>query len=788
MMLILQIITGSIRRKFIRVPVMGIMLLCSQSLSGQNNLALTGVASSSGNQSNDFAGRAIDGNRETVWFNESAEPLKWLTVVLPGATEIREVRIFMEGGDTQPVQHLAVQTFLNGRWENQFQNPDNQQTEVVVTFERTLLTDRIRLALEGKGAVAVRELEIFGDQYIDSTAIEVKKILVNQSGYNLNKPKRFTAPGVPDNTPFLIRNQTTGKAVHFGKVHQEAGDFSDFNPLSSDEYVVLIDTFSSYPFRIGPFWLERVTYRNMIDFMAGARHYTGTTDKIRQLSWAWRDGDFFNWALQSLIAQFLSNPEAFIRMERKLSYQSNDSFSNKYKGKWGSLEPYDDNAPDIVKLIHWDIDVKITQQLEHEHQKAELAHFLYAYPYLQQWLPQQNFDMVYAYLKEKWAKADVAGWSTSQYDKSPEHNLLSLKTKLGTTKGELPPGHTIMPNLMMYEVAKKQNEADADKYFDAACRQMEWMIANLDWNDPMTTKGQRMSEHITMRAFAYFYRQYPLRAPEGLYEKVKDWAAVMIARSDNLWDFRKYTDDGDWVPAGWNEPGNVLGFPACALAAMTVIKDTNINNALNRLVWSHFDNAFGRNPTGRHFSYDGPSEIEGVDLGWYSYHHGGVGLLEDVRFVFDGAPKTNHYPNHPEIGNLGWTEGWVQFNTAFNTSMAYLAHQDTEITLVRNDKKTITVRLKAPLNFDEKKRDQIKLEIVAASGDTTPVILDEEGEYSQYFTGSIKVKKGRNESDDDVLQVKKHDTLRVSYGLGYFKKEATISLGKKSIQPTTLFP
>ena len=782
MMLILQIITGSIRRKFIRVPVMGIMLLCSQSLSGQNNLALTGVASSSGNQSNDFAGRAIDGNRETVWFNESSEPLKWLTVVLPGATEIREVRIFVEGVDTQPVQHLAVQTFLNGRWENQFQNPDNQQTEVVVTFERTLLTDRIRLALEGKGAVAVRELEIFGDQYIDSTAIEVKKILVNQSGYNLNKPKRFTAPGVPDNTPFLIRNQTTGKAVHFGKVHQEAGDFSDFNPLSSDEYVVLIDTFSSYPFRIGPFWLERVTYRNMIDFMAGARHYTGTTDNIRQLSWAWRDGDFFNWALQSLIAQFLSNPEAFIRMERKLSYRSNDSFSNKYKGKWGSLEPYDDNAPDIVKLIHWDVDVKITQQLEHEHQKAELAHFLYAYPYLQQWLPQQNFDMVYAYLKKKWAKADVVGWSTSQYDKSPEHNLLSLKTKLGTTKGELPPGHTIMPNLMMYEVAKKQNEADADKYFDAACRQMEWMIANLDWNDPMTTKGQRMSEHITMRAFAYFYRQYPLRAPEGLYEKVKDWAAVMIARSDNLWDFRKYTDDGDWVPAGWNEPGNVLGFPACALAAMTVIKDTNINNALNRLVWSHFDNAFGRNPTGRHFSYDGPSEIEGVDLGWYSYHHGGVGLLEDVRFVFDGAPKTNHYPNHPEIGNLGWTEGWVQFNTAFNTSMAYLAHQDTEITLVRNDKKTITVRLKAPLNFDEKKWDQIKLEIVAASGDTTPVILDEEGEYSQYFTGSIKVKKGRNESDDDVLQVKKHDTLRVSYGLGYFKKEATISLGRNQFK------
>ena len=114
-----------------------------------------------------------------------------------------------------------------------------------------------------------------------------------------------------------------------------------------------------------------------------------------------------------------------------------------------------------------------------------------------------------------------------------------------------------------------------------------------------------------------------------------------------------------------------MGFPACALAAMSVIKNDDLIKQLDKLVWSHFDNAFGRNPTGRHFSYDGPSEIEGVDLGWYSAHHGGVGLLEPVRFVFDGSPKTNHYPNHPEIGNLGWTEGWVQFNTAFNISMAY---------------------------------------------------------------------------------------------------------------------
>lgn len=777
---VVYIIKKTFRRKIIKALVAGFVLLYSQPIAGQNNLALTGVASSSAEQDKDMAGLAIDGNRETAWQSENTPGLKWLAIVLPGAIEIKEVRIYLEKDNNEPVRGYALQTFLNGFWRDQVKQVDNQQKQVTITLDKVILTDRFRLAFENQGTVLIKEFEVYGEQYVDTTAAPVKKILVNQSGYNLNKPKRFTAPGFPDNTSFTVKNLATQKTVFRGSLQNEIGDFSGFNPLSGDTYVVAIDTSLSYPFNIGPFWLERVTYRNMVDFMVGARHYTGTTDRIRRLSWAWRDGDFFNWAMQSLIAQFLSNPAAYERMDKKIVYQSNDAFSAPYQGKWGKLEPYDESAPDIVKLIHWDADVKISQQLEHEHQKAELAHFLYAFPYLRQWLPQQNFDVVYDYLKEKWTKPDVAERSSSQYDKSPEHNLLALKTRMGTTKGELPPGHSVIPNLMMYEVTKQRGEPDAGKYFDAAYRQMQWMIANLDWKDPITTKGQRTSEHITMRAFAYFYQQYPHRAPEGLYEKVKDWAEVAIARADNLWDFRKYTDDGDWVPAGWNEPGNILGFPACALAAMSVLRDTTLDNGLQRLVWSHFDNAFGRNPTGRHFSYDGPAEIEGVDLGWYAYHHEGIGLLAPVRFVFDGAPKTNHYPNNPKIGNLGWTEGWVQFNTAFNTSMAYLAYHENELTLTRTNQKTIKVRLKAPLNFDDKKIDQVAVEVVAASGDTLLATLTEEGPYSHFLVGNIQVKKGKADPGDKILQIRKSDTIKVSYGLGYFKKEASMRFGKKS--------
>ena len=746
-------------------------LIISNYIACQDSLAsIARISSSDGDM--EQVKLVIDGNLETFWQADKTSEEKWLFLVLSKLTNIKLLKINMEDEQHKAIQSFAVQTYINGRWDIRFEKTDNEKKEIKVEFEDGILNDRLRLVVRSQQSVKVKEIEIYGKGYEAKDATLVRNILVNQSGYNLDKPKRFTAPHAPDNAPFSIINTRTQKPEFKGTIRNHIGDFTAFNPSTVDEYVVQIDTSISFPFRIAPFWLERVTYQNMVDFMTGARHYVGTTNKIRRLSWAWRDGDFFNWALQGLIAQYLSNPEAYKRLEQKISYIDNTSFPTEYSGKWGTLEPYDESAPDIVKLIHWDADVKISQHLEHEHQKAELAHFLYAFPYLKEWLPQQNFDVVYDYVKSKWTKAEVAKISTTQYDKSPEHNLLTLKTKLGTFKGELPPGHSIVPNLMMYEVAKKQGETDADKYFRAAYNQMEWMIANLDWEDPITTKGQRMSEHITMRAFAYFYHQYPENHPKGLYDKIKDWAHVAIRRSNNMWDFRKFTDNGDWIPAGWNETGNVLGFPAAALAAKSVIKEIELKKELERITWSHFDNVFGRNPTGRHFSYDGPKEIEGVDQGWYSTHHGGVGLLEPVRFVFDGSPKTNHYPNHPEIGNYGWTEGWVQFNTAFNTSMAYLANSEANIEIVKKNNRALRVRLKAPLHFDENKVDSITLELQHSKGNSIKLLLKEEGRYSPYLSTIVQLKKRKIKYGEQQIEIEKGDTLWASYGLGYFEKKA----------------
>lgn len=754
----------------------GILLLLIGSLCAQNNLAVLGTVNSSGHLGANDATLAIDGDQDTAWHSNVGKGEKWAVITLPGVTEIKKVTLRMETAQGFPIASFKIQTSINGSWQNRKVDTVNTVKWVTIDFDKAILNDRIRLVIMDQEAAKINEIEIFGENYIADDTTPVKPILVNQSGYNLDKPKRFTAPDIVDLTPFSIQDLATNKTVFTGVVKSNIGDFSEFNPLSDHEFVVRVDTLTSYPFRIGPYWLERVTYRNMIDFMIGARHYVGTTDKIRPLSWEWRDGDFFNWALQGLIAQYLSNPMAYERMEKTVSYIENSSFPKSYNGKWGVLEPYSEDAPDIIKLIHWDVDVKISQNLEHEHQKAELAHFLYAYPYLKKWLPQQNFEIVYNYLVEKWEKETVMKSSTTGYDLSPTHNLLTLKTKMGTNKGELPPGHSIIPNLMMYEVAKNQGATDAKKYFDAAYKQIEWMIMNLDWKDPMTTKGQRMSEHITMRAFAFFYNNYLDKAPKGLYDKIEEWANVAISRSHNMWDFRKFTDDGDWVPAGWNETGNILGFPAAALAAKSVITDKKIEKELDRIIWSHFDDAFGRNPLGRHFSYDGPKEIEGVDLGWFNAHHGGIGLLEEVKFVFDGSPKTNHYPNHPEIGNLGWTEGWVQFNTAFNTSMAYLANSDNQIEITSPNKKTIKMRLRAPLNFDENKIDQVPIEVISSNGQKIVVDLIEENKYSQFLSAILQWKKKRIRFKDQVISAQKGDTLTISYGLGYFKKSSSIIL------------
>ena len=443
---------------------------------------------------------------------------------------------------------------------------------------------------------------------------------------------------------------------------------------------------------------------------------------------------------------------------------------------WGALEPYRDDAPDIVKLIHWGADIVVTQNLMHEHFKAQLAYLLYAWPVLKPWLPAQNYEVVSAYAHQHWDNPEKD--RSYPYDESPEHNLLALKTRIGTTKGAYPPGFSVEPNLLMHEVALRDKRPDAARYLNAARAQVEWMIANLDWDEPLVTKGQRMSEFLTMTGLAHFLRQYPDKAPAGLQQKIRDWARVVIRRSDNLWDFRRLDDADGWTPMGekpqmWNEPGNVTGLPAALLAAREFLSPDQ-QARVDQLVWSHLDNFSGRNPVGRHFCFRAPNEIEGVEYGWFNRYPGGIGRLRDARFVIDGAPKNPHYPNNPGIGNIGWTEGWIQFNTPLNLSLSYLARSETSIELERHNDELV-IRLRAPLNFDDATAETGTVVVESGHGDMERVTVTETGSSTGVFAGRLRLQQDAAPTrGDGFLQYRDGTTVRASHGFGFLGTCATL--------------
>jgi hypothetical protein len=730
------------------------------------------------------ADKAIDGiiSDTSRWTSASSKAPAWLELDLGATHTLAGLHLYTGLGTGSALRDFKVQFWSAGQWIDipSATVAGNKSTALSLAFDDTVTvkTDRLRLWITATpdGYARIKEVLIWpaSGRTLPPLAVptaahgapvapteSLPLIYLNQSGFNLGRSKRFTAPTLPDGTPFEVRPASGGAAVLSAKIAGHIGDFSAFDPANDHrEFVVVAGPHTSEPFRIGQWWLERVTYQNAINFMVDSRHYVGNSRPVCRGSFGWRDDHHFGWELHTLVPQWLSNPAAYTRMPRQISYEPPTD-----PKLWGALTPYRADIPDLVKLIHWGADIIVTQRLGHEHLKAQLAYFLYAWPWLRDYLPAQNYTVVRDYAFATWTTPTAD--HVYPYEESPEHDLLALKTKVGSTKGALPPGFSIEPNLLLYEVARREGRADAARYFTAAFRQAEWLIAHLDWNDPITTKGQRMSEWLTITGLTHLLRGYADRAPAGLTAKIDAWGEVVVRRSANLWDFRKLTDADGWTPMGdkptmWNEPGNVVGLPAALLAARPFIRDAATRTRLTELVASHFDAMFGRNPTGRHFSFAAPREIEGVEHGWYSRHKGGIGQLEQARFVIDGSPKNQHFPYHPEVGNVGWTEGWVTFNTAFNISLAYLAHAEISLT-VRRDGDDVLVQLTAPLNFDYAKIETAEVSVTIGAAPAITLTVTEDSANAR--TLSAKVPRSRSAPAT---------TIEASYGFGFLAHRATL--------------
>ncbi len=154
-------------------------------------------------------------------------------------------------------------------------------------------------------------------------------VVINQTGYDLGGPKRFTAPNALDGEPFEVVDASDA-VVYEGSVHGQVGDFSDFDPAATGPYRILVHGVAgegdSYEFGIGANWTERVSYDNAIAFMSDARCFFGDltgkplngTHAHCMRGLGWRDSHQMSFELSSLVDLYMANPTpiAEIRMPR----------------------------------------------------------------------------------------------------------------------------------------------------------------------------------------------------------------------------------------------------------------------------------------------------------------------------------------------------------------------------------------------------------------------------------------------------------------------------------------
>lgn len=709
--------------------------------------------------------KAVDGeNYAGAWISANTATAHWLEVDLGEPYTIDTVIVVK--GDANSLKNYRIEHWNGSGWQTAASISGSGYTNAEHTdvFRFAAVnTSRVRVYDTTNVQTRLREIQILQQ--------DLQPIYVNQSGYELTKSKRFTAPLATDGTAFTVTAPTNTTALFSGTINGGLGDFTGFNPsgTATASYVVRVGGSVSVPFGIGPYWLQRVSLTPAIDFMIDSRCRNGSATTLGPGTGCsngvmWRDDHQFSFEVSNLIALYAANPDAHTveRMPIQASYT-------------GLRQTLPAGTPEIVRLIYWGVDVMLQANVNHTLLKEQLAHFVYAYPgLLDSFIPVEVYDEARDYLFATWGDTARDRWNW--YDISHTADLFQTYMVIDASgKGAFPPGHSIVPNLMMYEIALREGRSDAQAYMDAAVANASYIIANFLPTTLSVTKGQRMSEHVLIPALVYFHKMYPSRAPSGLLDYVQQWTTTMIGRSGNYWDFRKYSGTA-WIISGFNEPGNVAGFPASAIAAANVV-GTSDAATLRRLAYSHVDNVFGRNPAGRHFSANAPRDFEGVELGWFQEHVGGAGALANVRGVLDGSPKGVSYP-YNSAAEPGYTEGWVAFNSAWNAALAYLAYDDTAVAAFRDNYATpsnhvylgesLKIQLVAPLNFDYSSTESGVVHVRTSRGDKLQLDLTETSSNARGFRDSVSVAGGTVNTDDTVIQANAGDDIYISYGYGFW--------------------
>ena len=589
-----------------------------------------------------------------------------------------------------------------------------------------------------KEALGLRDIGERGSEVQDyNIDFNQHQIGVNQVGYLTGRPKRFTAPLTADGIEFKLREERDSEVLYAGVIEGGVGDFTSFNPKNSDaRYVIDLSGGELAPNTSDPFLIranldQEQYWQAATDFLNDVRSVVGTHPSAYG-GCGFRDGTYYDSIVSSLVLFYLADINFVDSMPHQIDWQVDKARVNAddfvYIGdhagpgvmdavrNYYELEAPDPNAPDVVKLIHWGAGYILMKpngrdpsaSFDNDNSMIEpqtieqIAYVLWAWPELKQWLPQSFFDRCLKFCLKFWKPEGgpighfTQGGSGSKKGSSPLEispwwNMETYMTiesfdqnihnpgHMHPFKGRHAPGHSIVPNLLMHEVALREGLDNADIYLDAAVKQADWIIKNLDWNDPRTTKGHRLSEHRTIPNLVWLLQKYPKQAPNGLKEKITEWAEVAVSRSHNLWDFRKFSQDM-WTIPGMNEMGNSLGVPAIALSASWVVEDPQLKQELERIAFASIDHVFGRNPM---LSASIPHPKQGfpeIERGWPKlYKLDTCARLETVRGNLATLPGSEMYPFQPGK-RFRHLEGWCNYGATWCISLAYLRYDAAKTT------------------------------------------------------------------------------------------------------------
>ena len=541
----------------------------------------------------------------------------------------------------------------------------------------------------------------------DDPAFGAQPVAVNQVGYETAGPKRFTAPKAADGTPFSLRPARGGDTAFRGEIRGGIGDFSAFKPAdSSEHFVIELDgaaKSASDPFLIRADLYNEQFWQAAVDFLIDSRSAVGTHASAYG-GCPWRDGTYYDAIVPALTLFYLADPKRIEAMPRQIDWEADKKrvTSPDFKfddrdpgGKWFmdsvrayyDLEPPAVDAPDVVKLIHWGAGMYLVNPLTQDPSKdpdkwrihpqtvEQISYVLWAWPVLKKWLPESFYQRARDFAFGNWRPSlGISPWWDPKTYLTPED--LTEGNPMGGLlhpyKGRHAPGHSIVPNLLMHEVAKREGREDAQIFLDAAVAQAEWCMKNLDWNDPRTTKGHRMSEHRTIPNLVWLLQKYPDNAPAGLKEKINAWVDVALSRSENMWDYRRYDLKDHWSIPKVNDVGNLLSLPAIATAASWEVEDPAKKARLEEISVAAIDHVFGRNPRIAASPAKPEMGFPEVERGWPKHYKPDTcARLELSRGSISSAPGTEMFPFNPE-GAYRHPEGWVNYGAAWCLSLAYL--------------------------------------------------------------------------------------------------------------------